>query len=131
MFYSDIQISPDEGEEEAEGEPDYTLLFVHGNPENSYTYRHIREHLAKPNKSLRLISPDHIGFGLSDQCDFEMAEMHHAENLAQLVRHLDLQRVFLVVHDWGRTDRYRRPAQRATARHRAMRLKHQRVTDAE
>lgn len=93
MFYSDIQIG--------EAEPDYTLLFVHGNPENSYTYRHIREHLAKANKSLRLISPDHIGFGLSDQCDFEMAEMHHAENLLQLVRHLDLQRVFLVVHDWG------------------------------
>jgi len=30
-----------------------------------------------------------------------MVDMHHAANLAQLARHLDLRDVTLVVHDWG------------------------------
>ncbi len=93
MFYSDHIVGDDE--------PDATIVFVHGNPETSYTYRHIRDALIDSNQSMRLIAMDHIGFGLSDQADFEMVDMHHADNLIQLIRHLDLINVTLVVHDWG------------------------------
>ncbi|MGB1556496.1 MAG: alpha/beta fold hydrolase [Oceanococcaceae bacterium] len=83
------------------GTPEATVLMVHGNPECSYTYRHIRDSLMQSNRTMRIVIPDHIGFGISDHADFEMVDMHHAENLLQLVRYLDLQKVILVVHDWG------------------------------
>ena len=81
---------------------DKTLLFVHGNPESSYTYRKVIQQLQQDTQqSYRIIAMDHIGFGLSDQADFEMVDMHHAHNLLELVRHLDLQDITLIVHDWG------------------------------
>lgn len=80
-----------------------TILFVHGNPECSYTYRKVISALG--HRSLpagtRVIAMDHIGFGLSDQATYEMVDMHHARNLAQLVEALDLSDVTLVIHDWG------------------------------
>ncbi|CAA0111446.1 Haloalkane dehalogenase [Zhongshania aliphaticivorans] len=93
MFYYDFTIG--------DGEPAATLLMVHGNPESSYTYRHIRDYLTGADINLRIIAMDHIGFGLSDQADFEMIDMHHAANLIQLVRELQLEDVTLLVHDWG------------------------------
>ncbi len=85
-----------------EGEPESTILFVHGNPETSYTYsKGIKELVKLQTKSSRVIAMDHIGFGLSDQASFEMVDMHHSNNLLQLVEYLDLQNVTLVVHDWG------------------------------
>lgn len=93
MFFSDHQVG--------EGDPQATILFVHGNPESSYTYRHIRDALIDSKKSMRIVMMDHIGFGLSDQATFEMVDMHHSANLLQLVQHLDLRDVSLVVHDWG------------------------------
>jgi len=78
-----------------------TVLFVHGNPECSYTYRHVRDALVTSGLPLRLVAADNIGFGLSDQASFEMVDMHHAANLAQLVESLDLHDVTLVIHDWG------------------------------
>lgn len=93
MFYTDHVSGP--------GPAEGTVVFVHGNPECSYTYRHIRDHLCASPRSLRLVAMDHVGFGLSDQADYEMIDYHHATNLLQLVRHLDLQHVTLVVHDWG------------------------------
>ena len=93
MFYYDHIVG--------NGEPEATVVFVHGNPECSYTYRFIRDALINSGRPLRLIAMDHIGFGLSDQASFEMVDMHHSANLLQWVRHLDLQEVSLVVHDWG------------------------------
>jgi len=81
--------------------PDATVLFVHGNPECSYTFRHVRDSLSASGRNIRMIGVDHVGFGLSDQADFEMVDMHHAVNLTQLVRALDLHDISLVVHDWG------------------------------
>lgn len=81
--------------------PKATVLFVHGNPECSYTYRHIRDALIASGQPLRIVAMDHIGLGLSDQADFEMVDMHHAAHVLQLVRHLDLQNIILVTHDWG------------------------------
>ncbi len=94
LFYSDHVTLPG-------GAPKTTVVFVHGNPECSYTYRTIRDALIGSGQPLRLVAMDHIGLGLSDQADFEMVDVHHAANLLQLVRHLDLQDVTLVVHDWG------------------------------
>ncbi len=82
-------------------DPEATVVFVHGNPESSYTYRHIRDPLLSSGLPLRVIAMDHIGFGLSDQATFEMVDMHHSANLLQLIRHLNLTEVTLVVHDWG------------------------------
>lgn len=78
-----------------------TVLLVHGNPEGSYTWRHVIAKLRLYESVSRIVAVDHIGFGLSDQADFEMVDMHHANNLRQLVGHLDLESVVLVVHDWG------------------------------
>ncbi len=79
-----------------------TLLFVHGNPECSYTYRKvIKETMQRSSGKIRIVAMDHIGFGLSDQAGFEMVDMHHAANLLQLVQYLDLKNIVLVVHDWG------------------------------
>ncbi len=94
IFYYDHATSPGQA-------PKATVLFVHGNPECSYTYRGIRDALIASGEPVRIIAMDHVGFGLSDQADFEMVDMHHAANLLHLVRHLDLQDVTLAVHDWG------------------------------
>lgn len=93
MFYMDY--SP------AGVTPEKTVLFVHGNPECSYTYRHVQAQLQASSAPLRVVSADHIGFGISDQADFEMVDMHHAANLRTLVEHLDLRNIILVIHDWG------------------------------
>lgn len=93
MFYYDHVIGNDP--------PVSTVLFVHGNPECSYTYRHICGELIARGAPLRLVAPDHIGFGVSDQATFEMVDMHHTANLKQLIDHLGLRQVTLVIHDWG------------------------------
>jgi len=85
-----------------QGKPDKTIVFVHGNPESSYTYRKIIQNIVDShNLPLRIVAMDHIGFGLSDQASFEMVSMDHAENLLHLIRHLNLKKVTLVIHDWG------------------------------
>ncbi|KKM00865.1 hypothetical protein LCGC14_1800170 [marine sediment metagenome] len=82
--------------------PQETIVFVHGNPESSYTYRKVIEHLiSSATKPFRIIANDHIGFGLSDQASFEMVCMDHANNLLELINHLDLNNVTFIVHDWG------------------------------
>ena len=84
------------------GTPESTIVFIHGNPENSYTYRTVIHHLINTaKKPFRVVAMDHIGFGLSDQATFEMVCMDHAKNLLQLIEHLDLRNVTLVIHDWG------------------------------
>lgn len=84
------------------GNPLEVIVFVHGNPESSYTYRNVIDHLIKTaRKPFRIIAMDHIGFGLSDQASFEMVSMDHAKNLSQLIKHLDVKKVTLIIHDWG------------------------------
>lgn len=93
IFYLDFQTKL--------GKPQATALFVHGNPETSYTFRHIIQQLRQSDNCIRIIAMDHIGYGLSDDADFQMVEMHHAKNLLQLIRHLDIKQITLVTHDWG------------------------------
>ena len=86
----------DEGE--GKGVP---TLFLHGNPTWSFFYRRLilalREHG-------RCIVPDHIGCGLSDKPaypDFQYNLESHGQNIIDLLDHLKIDRIRLVVHDWG------------------------------
>jgi pimeloyl-ACP methyl ester carboxylesterase len=82
--------------------PQGTIVFIHGNPESSYTFRHVIQLLVmRSTCPFRVVAMDHMGFGLSDTAAGEMVCMDHAENLGQLIRYLDLDQITLVVHDWG------------------------------
>ena len=87
----------DEGPEDAPR----TWLCLHGNPAWSYLYRKmIPGFLAAGD---RVVAPDLIGFGKSDKPkkdSFHRFELHR-QSLLELVQRLDLQRVVLVVQDWG------------------------------
>ncbi|MEO6708943.1 MAG: alpha/beta fold hydrolase [Planctomycetota bacterium] len=79
-----------------DGEP---ILFVHGNPTWSFHWRHAISALSD---RYRCVAADHIGCGLSDKpgrYPYRLAQ--HIANLERLVLELDLQRITLVVHDWG------------------------------
>ena len=76
-----------------------TLLFVHGTPTWSFEFRHL---IAALSDRYRCIAPDHLGFGLSERPrDFAYTPEAHAANLAEFVDHLALDRVTLIVHDFG------------------------------
>jgi pimeloyl-ACP methyl ester carboxylesterase len=78
-----------------------TWLCLHGNPAWSYLYRRmIPAFLAAGH---RLVAPDMPGFGRSDK-PTDVAQHTfgwHRAVLLELVEWLDLQRVNLVVQDWG------------------------------
>lgn len=78
-----------------------TWLCLHGNPSWSYLYRHMIPILTAAGH--RVVAPDLIGFGRSDKPKRE--GFHHFDRhrriLLELVEHLDLQRIVLVVQDWG------------------------------
>jgi pimeloyl-ACP methyl ester carboxylesterase len=85
-----------------DGTPKSTIVFVHGNPECSYTYRKVIKNIVSSTQEpIRIVAMDHIGFGLSDQATYEMVCMDHANNLLQLIEYLDLKNVTLIIHDWG------------------------------
>lgn len=78
-----------------------TFLCLHGNPAWSYLYRKmIPVFLAAGH---RVVAPDLIGFGKSDKPKNDTFHQFdwHRQNLLELVERLDLQRVVLVVQDWG------------------------------
>jgi haloalkane dehalogenase len=84
----------DEGPRDAE-----PVLFLHGNPTWSFLWRHLVRELRGTHRCVAL---DHIGCGLSAKpADWRYTLAAHAENVLALVEHLDLERVTLVVHDWG------------------------------
>lgn len=82
--------------DEGQGE---VVLLVHGTPTWSYEYRHV---IAALSKTHRCIAPDHLGFGLSDRPpDFAYTPEAHAQVLGEFVQQLGLERITLVVHDFG------------------------------
>ena len=86
----------DEGE--GEGAP---VLMLHGNPTWSFFYRKLT--LALRGEA-RCIIPDHLGCGLSDKPShgaFPYDLAAHIANLRHLLDHLGVEKVRLVVHDWG------------------------------
>jgi haloalkane dehalogenase len=83
--------------DEGEGDP---LLLLHGEPTWSFLYRKMIETLAR---GARCVAPDYFGFGRSDKpTDPEWYSYdRHAASIARLVEALDLQRITLVLQDWG------------------------------
>lgn len=82
----------DEGEGEA-------VFMVHGNPTWSFYYRNV---VAELSKKFRCIAIDHIGCGLSDKPqDYPYRLENHIANASALIEHLGLEKLNLMVHDWG------------------------------
>ncbi len=87
----------DEGPLDAE----ITWLCLHGNPAWSFLYRKMMPVWLTAGH--RVVAPDLIGFGKSDKPKkdtFHNFETHR-QSLLDLIERLDLQRVVLVVQDWG------------------------------
>ncbi|WP_114783116.1 alpha/beta fold hydrolase [Botryobacter ruber] len=82
--------------DEGTGDP---IVFVHGTPTWSFLWR---QQIKSLSRQYRCIAPDHLGFGLSDKpTDFSFTPEAHAQNLEQLLEHLQLRNIILVVHDFG------------------------------
>jgi len=82
--------------DKGEGDP---IVMVHGNPGWSFEFRKIIKELSKTN---RCIVPDHIGFGLSDKpFNWNYLPKNHAKNFESFLDSLNLDKITLVVNDWG------------------------------
>ncbi|MFZ4289677.1 tRNA adenosine(34) deaminase TadA [Variovorax sp. HJSM1_2] len=78
-----------------------SFLCLHGNPVWSFVYRKLLPVWLAAGH--RVVAPDLIGFGKSDKPKKTAAHRFewHRQVLLELVQRLDLQRVVLVVQDWG------------------------------
>lgn len=75
------------------------VLCLHGNPTWSFAWRDLIGPLSAEH---RLIVPDHVGCGLSDKpADYPYVLEQHIQNVEDLVASLGLERITLVLHDWG------------------------------
>lgn len=81
--------------ETGEGDP---IVFLHGNPTSSYLWRNVIPRLADEG---RCLAPDLIGMGKSGKPRIEYRFTDHARYLDGWFDTLSLERVTLVVHDWG------------------------------
>lgn len=77
----------------------HAVLMLHGNPTWSFYYRDLIQALAP---TVRCVAPDHVGMGLSEKPrDYDYRLATRIDDVAALVASLGLERVDLVVHDWG------------------------------
>ena len=75
------------------------LLMVHGNPTWSFYWRRLIQHFSR---QYRVVAIDHVGCGWSDRpTDFDYRLRSHIDNLQSVVEQLGLDRITLLVHDWG------------------------------
>lgn len=84
--------------DEGKGAP---VVFVHGNPTWSFYWREL---ILALRPTHRCVAIDHVGCGLSDKPDdsrYEYTLERRKEDLAALIEHLELDKVTLVLHDWG------------------------------
>ncbi len=76
-----------------------TLVFLHGEPTWGYIYRNFIKEFSK---NFRVVVPDHMGFGKSETPQDKVYTLRtHTENLAALIKHLDLDNITLIGQDWG------------------------------
>lgn len=78
-----------------------TILFLHGVPTWSYTFRRIFPACIK--NGYRIIAPDLPGFGKSDKpADSAFYSLNNlVEYIAEFIEQLELKHFFLFAHDWG------------------------------
>jgi haloalkane dehalogenase len=77
------------------------VVMVHGNPTWSFFFRHLITALSP---DYRTIAPDHVGCGLSDKPEadgYDFRLQSRVADFSSLMDHLNLERVTLLVHDWG------------------------------
>jgi haloalkane dehalogenase len=77
------------------------VVMVHGNPTWSFFFRHLITALSP---GYRTIAPDHIGCGLSDKPEadgYDFRLQSRVADFSSLMEYLNLERVTLLVHDWG------------------------------
>ena len=74
------------------------LVFLHGNPSSSHSWRQVLARIGRPG---RLLAPDLIGMGDSGKPDVEYRLADHARYLDAWFDRLGLDDVVLVGHDWG------------------------------
>jgi haloalkane dehalogenase len=74
------------------------LVLLHGNPTWSYLWRKVIPILT-PKR--RIIAPDLIGHGRSDRPDIDYRLTDHIRYIDGLLDAMQLDRIVLVVHDWG------------------------------
>jgi len=84
------------------GDPDgQVVLLLHGQPDWSYLYRHMIPVLV--DAGMRVIAPDHIGFGRSDK-PVQLGDytfLQHVTWIEQFIDALGLRDITPVVQDWG------------------------------
>lgn len=82
--------------DEGKGQP---VVFLHGNPDWSFSYRKVVKGLSKDYRCLAL---DQLGFGRSAKpLNASYHPKNQADRLASWMIHLGLQDCCLVVNDWG------------------------------
>jgi haloalkane dehalogenase len=77
------------------------FLCLHGEPTWSYLYRRMMPVFLQ--HQCRVVAPDFYGFGRSDKpiADADYTFHFHRNFVLRFVERLDLQRITLVVQDWG------------------------------
>ncbi len=81
--------------DEGQGDP---IVFLHGNPTWSYLWRNVIPHLTPLG---RCIAPDLIGMGRSGKPAIQYGFFEHFKYLDEFLQKLALDRITLVIHDWG------------------------------
>lgn len=79
-----------------EGSP---ILFLHGNPSNSFLWRNITPYVEGTGH--HIIIPDLIGMGKSDKPAIDYTYMEQYAYIEKLIEQMELKNVTLVLHDWG------------------------------
>jgi pimeloyl-ACP methyl ester carboxylesterase len=75
------------------------VLFVHGNPGSGADFCDL---LQRVGEFARAVAPDMPGYGKADRpADFDYSVAGFAQHLAGLIEQLGLERVHLVLHDFG------------------------------
>jgi haloalkane dehalogenase len=84
-----------------EGKGEQTFLCLHGEPTWSYLYRRMIPPFVA--SGARVVAPDFIGFGRSDKPEDETVYTFdfHRQFLLDLIEKKNLNRITLVVQDWG------------------------------
>lgn len=75
-----------------------TFVLLHGQPTWSYLWRNVIPHLKARG---RVIAPDLIGMGRSDQPDIDYTLTEHVQYINHFINQLDANDIILVIHDWG------------------------------
>src|SRR5882724_9424119 len=81
--------------DEGSGDP---IVFLHGNPTSSYLWRNVIPRLAGEG---RCLAPDLIGMGKSGRPKIDYRFTDHARYMDAWFDAMNLDRVTLVIHDWG------------------------------